>query len=149
VKLKIYLDNCCYNRPFDDPTIGENFKEANAKIFIQSLIKLGELELVYSPISLEEINASKFEDSKTEILEFINRYAKYYINADIHPELVTITSDIMRSGVKLKDASHVACAIVSESDYMITTDKRLLRYKDNRIKIINPIDFTEIWRNED
>jgi hypothetical protein len=37
--LKIYLDNCCYNRPFDDLTIGSNGTEATAKMFIQSLIK--------------------------------------------------------------------------------------------------------------
>ena len=38
-KLKIYLDNCCYNRPFDDFTIGKNGLEAHAKLFIQSLVR--------------------------------------------------------------------------------------------------------------
>jgi len=52
----------------------------------------------------------------------------------------------MRTGVKLKDASHTACAIIAGCDYLITTDKRLIKYTDNRIKIINPIDFLKIWR---
>ncbi len=30
--------------------------------------------------------------------------------------------------------------------YFITTDKRLLKYKDNNIKLINPIDFVKLWR---
>jgi predicted nucleic acid-binding protein len=145
--LRIYLDNCCYNRPFDDPTIGTNFIEAEAKIFIQTLVKFGEIDLVYSAISIEELQASTFEDSKTEILEYIRRYAEYYLQTDLHSDIIEITEKIMSTGVKLKDASHTACAIAANSDYLITTDKRLLKYKDDRIKIINPLDFVAIWRN--
>jgi hypothetical protein len=43
--LKIYLDNCCYNRPFDDLTIERNRLEAEAKMFIQSLIKYKSIAL--------------------------------------------------------------------------------------------------------
>ena len=35
----------------------------------------------------------------------------------------------------------MACAILAESDYFLTTDKRLLKYKTNKIKILDPIDF--------
>ena len=51
----------------------------------------------------------------------------------------------MRTGIKLKDASHTACAIIAKCDYLITTDKRLIKYRDNQIKIINPIEFLKIW----
>lgn len=57
-----------------------------------------------------------------------------------------LAEEIMQTGIKLKDASHTACAIVANCDFLITTDKRLLKYKDNRIKIINPIEFIRIWR---
>ena len=53
----------------------------------------------------------------------------------------------MKSGIKLKDASHTACAIMAKCDYLITTDKRLLKYRDERIKIVNPIEFVKIWRD--
>jgi len=52
----------------------------------------------------------------------------------------------MQTGIKLKDASHTACAIVAKCDYLITTDKRLLKFQDERIKVINPIEFLETWR---
>jgi hypothetical protein len=39
-KLKIYMDNCCYNRPFDDMTQVKLKNEAAAKMYIQSLVKL-------------------------------------------------------------------------------------------------------------
>ena len=37
--IKIYLDNCCYNRPFDDQTYLKISLEAQAKLQIQSDIK--------------------------------------------------------------------------------------------------------------
>jgi hypothetical protein len=54
--MKIYLDNCCYNRPFDDQTQIRIFLEAQAKLHIQSLIVSKKIELVYSYMSVFENN---------------------------------------------------------------------------------------------
>ena len=37
-KFKIYLDNCCYNRPYDDQTQLRIELETKAKLFIQQQI---------------------------------------------------------------------------------------------------------------
>lgn len=50
----------------------------------------------------------------------------------------------MCSGVKEIDAAHIACAIIGGCDYFLTTDDRVLKYRDDRIKIINPVDFVKI-----
>ena len=144
--LKIYLDNCCYGRPFDnqkDPVIR---KETQAKVFIQSLVKYKALELVYSSVSLEEIKAITFEENSQSILDFIEKNAKYYVSTDNNETAISLTEEIMHTGVRLKDASHTACAVIAGCDYLITTDKRLIKYTDDRIKIINPIEFLKIWR---
>ena len=49
--------------------------------------------------------------------------------------------EIMETVVKYKDAYHVASAILAECDYLISTDKRLLKYKSDRLKLVNPIAF--------
>ena len=144
--LKIYLDNCCYNRPFDNQKDTIIFMETLAKLEIQSLVKYKAIELVYSSISIQEISDSPFEENRNLIYEFINNNAKYYVSKDNNETAIALTEKIMETGIKLKDASHTACAIVAKCDYLITTDKRLLKYKDNRIKIVNPINFLEIWR---
>jgi len=36
--IKIYLDNCCYNRPYDDQTQLRIELETKAKLFIQQKI---------------------------------------------------------------------------------------------------------------
>ena len=49
--------------------------------------------------------------------------------------------EIEKTGVKHKDACHLACAIMAECDYFITTDDRLLKYKSDELKIETPISF--------
>ena len=145
-KTRIYLDNCCYNRPYDNQNDTAIFKETQAKMFVQSLIRYNTVDLVYSSVSVKEVMDTPFEEKRKSILEFIENNAKYYLGNDKNDDLIKLTEDVMKTGIKLKDASHTACAIMSECDYMISTDKRLLKYKDNRIKIVNPIEFVEMWR---
>ena len=145
--LKIYLDNCCYSRPFDDLTLVRNRLEANAKLFIQSLIKYKSIKLIYSFMSLAEIEDSPFEDNKVYILSFIETTATAFVGKKRIAEVEQLADDIMQTGIKKKDATHLACAIVAECDYFVTTDNRLLKHKTNKIRIINPTDFVDIWRN--
>ena len=46
--MKVYLDNCCYNRPYDDQTQIRIHLETEAKLHIQDVIKNGDLDLVTS-----------------------------------------------------------------------------------------------------
>lgn len=50
-KMRVYLDNCCFNRPFDDQTSLIVQFETDAKLRIQELIKQKEKEIeVLNPI---------------------------------------------------------------------------------------------------
>lgn len=46
--MRIYLDNCCYNRPFDDQSQIKIHLEAQAKLYIQAKIREGTYDLVWS-----------------------------------------------------------------------------------------------------
>ena len=50
-------------------------------------------------------------------------------------------AEIMQTGVKFKDACHVASAVYAKCEYFISTDKRLLKYKSEEIKMVSPIEF--------
>ena len=39
---------------------------------------------------------------------------------------------------------YAACAILAHCDYMLTTDDRLLKYKSDKIKVVNPTEFIMI-----
>ena len=46
IKNRIYLDNCCFNRPYDDQTHLSIRLEAEAKIFVQNQILKGTIEII-------------------------------------------------------------------------------------------------------
>ena len=37
--MRVYLDNCCYNRPYDDQTQLRISLESQAKLYVQGLLK--------------------------------------------------------------------------------------------------------------
>ena len=55
--------------------------------------------------------------------------------------------NIKSTGIKDKDAYHLASAIVANCDYFVTVDKRLLKFSNDKIKIMNIIDFMEVYKN--
>ena len=46
--MRVNLDNCCYNRPFDDQTQLKVRLETEAKLFVQQLMRTGAVEYVWS-----------------------------------------------------------------------------------------------------
>ena len=146
--LKIYLDNCCYSRPFDDLSQEKIKNEATAKIFIQSLIKYKSIELYYSFMSQSELDDSPFEESKAHIFDFIENNATAFIGENHLDALKSLTDEIIKTGIRIKDATHLACAIFAKCDYFITTDIRVIKYKTDKIKIVNPIEFMKMWRRK-
>ena len=50
----------------------------------------------------------------------------------------------MQTGIKEMDASHLACAIMADCDYFLTTDDRVLKFQSDKIKVVNPIEFLKV-----
>jgi len=142
-KIRIYLDNCCYNRPYDDQSQLMVSIETQCKLWIQKMIREGSYELVSSYMLRYECIYSPFIDRKRAIIQFIDKYADYIVDVDRKNLIEERAQDIMSTGIKFKDACHVASAIFAGCDYFISTDKRLLRYKSEEIKLVSPVEFLE------
>ena len=138
--IRVYLDNCCYNRPYDEQTQTRIFIESQAKLHIQKLITENKLDLVYSFVSIYENSMNPYEVRRNAISDFF-RYSKIYVNEDNISIIKERAAKIMQTGIKTKDAMHLSCAIEGCSDYFISTDIRLLKYSSEHIKLINPVDF--------
>ncbi|MGN0551996.1 MAG: type II toxin-antitoxin system VapC family toxin [Oscillospiraceae bacterium] len=141
--VKVYLDTCCYNRPYDDQTQLRINLEAQAKLFIQKQIVDGKLDLIYSFISVYENSQNPFAIRKNAIFDFFSN-AVIYIDESNVEVIKQRAGEIMKTGIKTKDALHVSCAIEGKADYFVTTDIRLLKYSSDEVKIINPIDLITI-----
>ena len=134
------MDNCCYNRPYDDQSNLTVSLETQAKLFVQGQIRDGCLDMVSSYILDYENSCNPFANRRTSISSFLT-LAETFVGADHAKQIQEYAEQIMETGVKEKDSLHVACAIFAKSDYFITTDYRLLKYKSDDIRIIDPIRF--------
>ena len=145
--MRIYLDTCCYNRRYDDKSIGDIFTEYQDIIAIQKEIVSGNIELATSFMLHYENYSKKNIEQRDSIDLFIKTYRKIYIGIDYMDILKEKVKNIKSTGIKDKDAYHLASAIVANCDYFVTVDKRLLKYSNEQITIINLIDFMEVYRN--
>ena len=138
--MKIYLDMCCYNRPYDPQEQLKIHLETEAKLHLQEQIKDGKIVLVSSYTLDYELGNVPQKERKETIQQFISEYASEYVGPEYHKIVEEKADEIMRTGVKEKDAAHVASAILAGCDYFISTDKRLLKYSSPMIKLLNPLE---------
>lgn len=141
--MRIYLDNCCYNRPYDDQSQIKISLETQAKLYVQRLVKEKRIELATSYVLNYKNSDNPYEMRRNSISEFLTTETIVYVDVSHHEELAVMVSEIMDTGIKYKDACHVACAIYAGCDFFISTDVRLLKYKNDKIMMLNPIDFLE------
>ena len=145
--MKVYLDNCSYNRPFDDQNQMRIYLETQAKLYIQKLIHEGNLLLAISYISRYENWNSPYSRNKITIEKFFEN-ATTFVDIDKADIIEWKAHDIMKFGVKSKDALHISCAIEAKCDYFITTDDGILKkYKNGEISVCSPIEFINIWED--
>jgi hypothetical protein len=136
--MKVYLDHCAYNRPFDDQNNVKIQLETTAKLYIQNQIKDGKYDLVWSYMSDFENNNNPNIENKKSIQQWEN-IAKYKCKSS--KTILNRGKQIEQLKIKPKDALHISCAIESECTYFITTDDGLTKKQVDGIKAINPIDF--------
>jgi len=136
---------CCYNRPYDDQLHPLIRIETEAKLLIQSEVLKGNLDLVWSFIIHYENNDNPFVDKKKQIALWESKSAS--IVAFSH-EIQLQAENIMKLGIKTKDALHIACAISANADAFITTDRKLLNKQVSGINITNPMDFVRRYFDE-
>ena len=142
--MRIYLDNCCYNRHHDKKVSDEITQDKNAVIAIQKDIIKKNIELATSFMLHYENNQNKNIRDRNYNDFFIKTYRTTYIGIDRADDLSKKVESITKSGIKTKDAYHIASAILAECDFFVTVDKRLLKYSSEEIKIISPVDFVKI-----
>ena len=136
---RFYLDNCAFNRPFDDQSHIRIRLETEAKLYIQERIKEGKVGLVWSYILDIENDQNPFEEKRSAI----ERWKKLaVVDIEETDTLKEKADSFVTYGIKAKDALHVAAAIEGHADFFITTDDRLLKKLAEiaKIKAANPID---------
>lgn len=138
--MLIYLDNCCFNRPFDDQKQIRIRIETEAKLFIQGEILTGEFRLAWSYILDYENSANPFPERE----ETIANWKKHaVVDTNETKILLDLARQLNAKGIKAKDSLHIASSVVMQCDYFITTDLFLIKKLANfeGIKVVSPVEF--------
>lgn len=138
--MRVYLDNCCFNRPFDDQSQARVRLEAEAKLEIQQRIVDKGIELAWSYVLDYENQANPFEERR----EVIARWkTAAVVDVEETDALVERAREIVGRGLRAKDALHVACALAAGCDFFLTTDdfvvKRMRAFAG--IAVMDPTQF--------
>lgn len=146
-KQTIYLDLCCYNRPFDEQRQTRVHMETQAKLEVQELAKQGLVRLVWSYV-LDYENSLNPVASRRQSIELWRDIAHLQTLGD---DSVLESARKIEQAYSLKsfDALHVACAITSNAHLFITTDDFILRKMklDTSIRVVNPVEALAILEN--
>lgn len=142
--MRIYLDTCCLNRPYDDQGNLRISLETQAVLYIQECIKANVLALTDSYILQYENNKNPHPIKRDAIKEYLATFASTFVDVANDVVVKANAEKIMGAGLRPLDAYHVACAIFANCNYFITTDDKILKYKNPQITIFSPISFIGI-----
>jgi predicted nucleic acid-binding protein len=143
--MKVYLDACCLNRPFDDQRQPRVRLEAEAISLILQKLHQREWEWIGSDVLVYELGQTEDVERKERLL----------LLAGQSHQVVEMTEKILTQAEKLEtlgfdsyDAIHLASAEQAKVDVFLTTDDNIQK-TSNRSKelfsfaVINPVKWLE------
>lgn len=143
--IKIYLDVCCLNRPFDDQSQDRIHLEAEAIMLILKHCERKQWQWIKSTVVDYEINLTPDNQRRVRV---------YRLALSAH-EVIPLNNSVEIRAKELKnmgfgkyDALHVASAEEGEANIFLTTDDKLIRLskryaKNSKVRIENPLKWLE------
>ena len=137
--MKLYLDSCCYNRPFDAQTQARIRREAEA---VLSILESTHEKIACDPV-LWELAANTNAEKRARANSLISIATLVNVDAAAYAARVP---EIMRLGFRPMDSAHLACAELLAADWLLSTDDRLIsnaiRHAASlKVAVANPADW--------
>ena len=139
--MKIYLDVCCLNRPFDDQTQDRVHLESESIITILEHCERKDWLLVSSEVIDFEVARISDINRRQEVYAFLALCRDFI---EICQSIEARAKELQKMSFAAYDALHIACAEESAADVFLTTDdslfKKALQNRENiKIRVANPI----------
>lgn len=137
-KLKIYLDTSVINFLFADDV--PEFKKITEDFF-ENYVKKGKYIVYISDVVIAEIEKTKDEIKKKQLLEVIERYSLKILTFDkVSDELAKVyIKEKIIPPKKLEDAQHIAISTCNQIDVLLSWNFKHLAniQKQLSVKVIN------------
>lgn len=148
--MRIYLDVCCLNRPFDDQLQDRVRLETEAITLVLRHVAAGDWIWVGSEVVDFEIEATPNEARRQAVREFTEWMSEM---VDVTARIQARAAELIRLGFGETDGMHLACAEACRVDVLLSVDDLFLR-RAARLKrrllvaVENPLKWLEKTRNE-
>ena len=139
--LRLYLDVCCLNRPFDDQRQDRVRLEAEAVLLILGRCEAGAWQWLSSAVVEEEVDNTPSPERRSRVRTMLSGTHSV---VTLTAAAVTRAKELQAMGFRTYDALHLACAEQATVDIFLTTDDRVLRIATRhtaqlQVRVANPL----------
>ena len=121
--MRIFLDNCCLNRPWDDQSQIRVHLEAEAVLYLIELVRNGLIELVTSDYLLAEILRQPDLNRRVDVLQLTESACVHVAKSEALETRANVLSSFSIDGY---DALHIVAAEGAGCGVFLSTDDRLV-----------------------
>lgn len=139
--MRVYLDCCSLQRPFDDRRQPRIAVEAEAVLTVLALCKSQHVKLVSSEVLLFEVGRIPHRGRKAGVLAYLGMSSEVI---KLTTEGETVARRLEAVGLKPLDALHLASASIARTNYFCTCDDQLLR----KAKVLDGLSTTAVSPQE-
>jgi predicted nucleic acid-binding protein len=141
--MRLFLDTCSLNRPWDDQTQVRIHLEAESVLHVIDQARQGTVKLVSSDYLLEEIAANPDPIRHEAVLHLLT-HARFHVVQKT--ALEERAEKLAAWSLHDYDALHIAAAEAATCDFLLTTDDKFIRRAARagdaiRVKVLNPFDY--------
>jgi predicted nucleic acid-binding protein len=145
VVVRIYLDTCCLNRPFDEQTDERVILETQAILGIIDRCETDDVWFFFSSDVLDDEISRIVHPVKKQKVESLYQSAAVHI--DLNDVIIEQAKEQERFGLRPYDSLHLACAEYAQADVLLTTDRKFInkaKQKKLKTRVVNPL----VWLME-
>ncbi len=141
--MRLFLDTCSLNRPWDDQTQVRIHLEAESVIYLVDSARRGLEEIVTSDYLIAEIADNPDPVRQADVMTLLQPAVLHVAQ---QPKIETRALELDAWNITGYDALHIAAAEAARCDYLLTTDDKFLRRAARadaaiRVKVLNPFDY--------
>ena len=142
--MKIYLDTCCYGRPYDDRSQPGIKAEYAAILNVIHVCEFEGFPIFGSPMLILEINQIPDDETRQNVMDFYRETVTK--KTPLTAQVETRAAELQAGGLRKMDSYHVALSESADIDYLLTTDikfEKLAARLGVTTNVINPINFLQ------
>ncbi len=143
--MRVYLDACCINRPFDDQRQLRIRLESEAVTIVLEKFQSGDWEWLGSETLFYELSQNPDMENRQRTLA-LARMAQRIVG--LNETILQRAEKLQQAGFDVYDALHLACAEAGGADVFLTTDDKIIRIAGKKkgllaLRVDNPVRWLE------